>query len=79
MIEDEIILEHFDVPDCFNVTITVSCNDNHTVRCTAINKENKEAQYTWQTYSKYGSKIATIIECIIDNLEYVLESEVKNV
>jgi hypothetical protein len=73
VVEDEIILEHFDVPDCFNVTITVSCDDGHTVRCTVINKENTMGSAIHQSYAKYGSKIGTITECIINSLENVLE------
>lgn len=75
MYEDEIIFEHFDVPDCFDITIKVMCDDNHTVKCVTVNNTNECGSSIDQSYSKYGSKIGTIMECILTNVENVLEEK----
>lgn len=73
MHEDELILEHFDVPDCFDVSIRITCADNRTVECVAINNTNNDGSSIDQSYAKYGSKIGTIMECILTNVKNVLE------
>jgi hypothetical protein len=73
MYEDEILLGHFNVPDCFDITIRLTCDDNHTVKCVVIDNANEFGSSIDQSYSKYGSKIGTIMECILTNIENVLE------
>ena len=70
--EDEIILEHFEIPENFEIYLHVSCNrDSVKVVCT--NKETKDSNYIYATVDKFASKMGVVVDALIDAIKEAIE------